>query len=58
MTKLIILFYETEEQGRAVARPWRERRLPRAPVYRERKNSQIFIFDNLKIQKLTLKVKR
>jgi len=27
---------------RAVARPWRERQLPRAPVYRECKNSQIF----------------
>ncbi len=38
--------------NRAVARPWRERQLPRAPVYRERKNSQIF-FENLKIQEKT-----
>ena len=30
--------------SRAVARPWRERRLPRAPIFTERKNCQIFNF--------------
>jgi len=29
--------------------------ITRAPVYRERKNSQIFILDNLKIQKTNFK---
>ncbi len=28
-------------RSRAVARPWQERRFPRAPVYRERKNWEL-----------------
>ena len=34
---------------RAVARPWRERRLSRAPEYRERQNGQIIFFNHRKL---------
>ncbi len=49
LVKLSPGILKAKDTGRAVAGLWRERRLPRAPFYREQKNWQIF---NSKSQKL------